>query len=146
MRDAGNPPLHFEPDNETDDHTMVTLPINEEFACIREGKGGSLSGGAVTEGLVETHGDDSGAQSSRATTQNGADGRADDAKTTQNDVLEYLRHNPTASTTQIADSLDATVGSVRHILERLKKDERIRHVGPSRGGKWEIKELEGNEP
>ena len=118
------------------------------------------SGGAVTEGLVETHGDDSGAQSSRATTQNGADGRADDAKTTQNgadgraddakttqnDVLEYLRHNPTASTTQIADSLDATVGSVRHILERLKKDERIRHVGPSRGGKWEIKELEGNEP
>lgn len=32
----GNPPLLFEPLNDTDDYTMVTCPINEEFAYIRD--------------------------------------------------------------------------------------------------------------
>lgn len=32
----GNPPLFFEPTNDVDDYTMVTCPINEEFAYIRD--------------------------------------------------------------------------------------------------------------
>ena len=36
MADNGNPPLLFEPLNDTDDYTMVTCPINEEFAHIRD--------------------------------------------------------------------------------------------------------------
>ena len=36
MAENGNPPLLFEPLNDTDDYTMVTCPINEEYAYIRD--------------------------------------------------------------------------------------------------------------
>ena len=54
-------------------------------------------------------------------------------------ILAFLRKNPSASRREIAAALeDATEGSVRYRLDKLKATGRLRRVGPDRGGRWEV--------
>ena len=53
-------------------------------------------------------------------------------------ILSILAANPDASRRGIAEQLGETEDSVRHQLKKLKATGRIRHVGPSRGGHWEV--------
>ena len=52
-------------------------------------------------------------------------------------ILAFLRRNPSASRRDIVETIhDATEGSVRHQLDKLKKLGELRRVGPARGGRW----------
>ena len=54
-------------------------------------------------------------------------------------IVAFLRERPEASRREIAAALkDATEGSVRYQLDKLKASGRLRRVGPDRGGHWMV--------
>lgn len=60
-------------------------------------------------------------------------------------ILAFLRENPSASRREIAEALAGTTeGSVRYQLDKLKQSNRLRRVGPDRGGSWMV--LDGDGP
>ncbi len=63
-------------------------------------------------------------------------------KTTQKNamrILAILKDNPEASRKEISETLkDITEDGVKYHLERLKLENRIRRIGPPKGGKWEV--------
>lgn len=59
----------------------------------------------------------------------------DNAKET---LLQHLRQKPESSVRMLAEVLGMTEASIRHHLRRLQADNKIRHIGPSKGGQWEV--------
>ena len=59
-------------------------------------------------------------------------------------ILAFLRENPSASRHKIAEALAGTTeGSVRYQLDKLKESNRLRRVGPDRGGRWMVLDGDG---
>ncbi len=56
-------------------------------------------------------------------------------------LLALLQAQPEINMKDLAQLSGATLYSVRHHLESLKAAGRIRHVGPSKGGRWEVRDL-----
>jgi ATP-dependent DNA helicase RecG len=56
-------------------------------------------------------------------------------------LLTLLKAQPAINTKDLAQLSGVTLYSVRHHLEALKAAGRIRHVGPSKGGRWEVLDL-----
>ncbi|MDE2703424.1 MAG: winged helix-turn-helix domain-containing protein, partial [Gemmatimonadota bacterium] len=62
-------------------------------------------------------------------------------KTTQEQILDLLRDEPTASRQTISKRLEGiTENGVKYHLAKLKSAGKIRRVGPDRGGHWEVLE------
>ena len=54
-------------------------------------------------------------------------------------IVAFLRERPAASRREIVAALeDTTEGSVRYQLDKLKASNRLRRVGPDRGGHWMV--------
>lgn len=54
-------------------------------------------------------------------------------------ILAIIRENPTVTRREIASLLkDITEDGVKYHLNKLKSVGRIRHVGPTKRGRWEI--------
>ena len=101
IADNGNPPLLFEPLNDTDDHTMVACPINEEFAHIRD------------------FGDEATRKTSEKTTTNAQEIPEDIVSTSENTsekTLHYLRSNPKASAKEMANLFGLSQRAIEHQL------------------------------
>ncbi|MCX6770797.1 MAG: putative DNA binding domain-containing protein [Candidatus Micrarchaeota archaeon] len=54
-------------------------------------------------------------------------------------LLEVIRTNPTISRKKLAQTLNEPASTILSRLRKLKKDGVLKHVGPARGGKWEVK-------
>ena len=59
-------------------------------------------------------------------------------ETIQKKILSLLRKNPSITRKALAAQIGITLGSARHHLENLKKLGYIRHVGPTKKGRWEV--------
>jgi ATP-dependent DNA helicase RecG len=57
------------------------------------------------------------------------------------ELLALLKAQPDINMKDLARLSGATLYSVRHHLEALKATGRIRHVGPNKGGRWEVLDL-----
>lgn len=61
------------------------------------------------------------------------------AQKTAQKILAIIQEHPTASRREIAAALgDITEEGVKYHLSKLKAEGRLRHVGPAKGGHWEI--------
>lgn len=61
---------------------------------------------------------------------------------TEDRILELLKHSPEYGRVQISEALgDITEDGVKYHLDKLRKAGKIKHVGPAKGGYWEIIEL-----
>ena len=57
----------------------------------------------------------------------------------QNDILDFLRTNPTASRKEVKENIaNSTEDGIKYNLERLKKLGLLRRVGPNKGGFWKL--------
>ena len=56
----------------------------------------------------------------------------------ENQIFELLAENPTITRSELAEILNLHESSVQRRLKALIKDGRIRHVGPTNGGFWEV--------
>jgi ATP-dependent DNA helicase RecG len=53
-------------------------------------------------------------------------------------LLQRLRQQPESSVRALAETLGMSGASVRHHLRRLRAENKIRRVGPDKGGYWEV--------
>lgn len=58
-------------------------------------------------------------------------------KTTQK-ILDVLKADPTATRKELADLLGLTPDGIKWNIEKLKKEGKLRRIGPDKGGKWEV--------
>ena len=84
--------------------------------------------GDTTQETVDSHPD--------TTQENGGTDRG----TTQERLLALLRSDPTLTRDGLAVHLGITPDGVKYHLDKLRRAGRIRHVGPTRKGRWEILE------
>ena len=54
-------------------------------------------------------------------------------------IVAFLRENPSASRRELVEGLqDATEGSVKYQMSKLKRLGKLRRIGPDRGGRWMV--------
>ena len=53
-------------------------------------------------------------------------------------IMAYLSANPSASAHELSIVIDLTVRAVEKNLRTLRESGRLRHVGPTKGGHWEV--------
>ncbi len=71
--------------------------------------------------------------------------RKNDQKNDQkNSIIELIRLKPAISRLELARELNIHESSVKRRLETLAKENRIKRVGPDKGGHWEVTEISVN--
>ncbi len=60
-------------------------------------------------------------------------------------ILEAIRDNPTITREELSQVTDLSIRGVEWNLARLKKEGKIKRIGPDRGGQWEIIDDSKNE-
>lgn len=56
----------------------------------------------------------------------------------KNIIIELIRENPTITRVELAEKMELHESSVQRRLEALVKDGKLRHLGPTNGGLWEV--------
>ena len=59
-------------------------------------------------------------------------------KSTQEMILDEIRKHPFTTREQLAKVIGITPDGIKKQLDNMKKAKRIKHVGPTKGGHWEI--------
>ena len=52
--------------------------------------------------------------------------------------LRLIRVNPYITREELADKIGITTGGIKYHMEKLRKEEKLRHSGPTKKGKWEV--------
>ena len=117
LKQIGSPELIFEPENDTDDYTLVTAYINAEFAGIQKEEA-ELQYAPAQETAQET------AQ------------EKNDKLTDEERIIILLSKNPKMTRNELAEILNISADAVKRRLEKLKKAGKIEHRGSTKAGKW----------
>lgn len=56
-------------------------------------------------------------------------------------ILEFLKSNPIATIKDMRELTGLSSGRIVKVLNRLKRANRLRRVGPDKGGHWEVLEV-----
>lgn len=59
-------------------------------------------------------------------------------RSTQEKILAEIKTNPFTTRELLAEVIGITPDGVKKQLDKLRKAGIIRHVGPKKGGRWEI--------
>ena len=59
-------------------------------------------------------------------------------KSTQEMILDEIRKHPFTTRQQLAKVIGITPDGIKKQLEKLKKANLVKHVGPTKGGHWKI--------
>jgi ATP-dependent DNA helicase RecG len=59
-------------------------------------------------------------------------------KSTQEMILDEIRKHPFTTREKLAKVIGITPDGIKKQLDKMKKAKRIKHVGPTKGGHWEI--------
>ena len=57
---------------------------------------------------------------------------------TEQQIIALLRELPASTIPELTDKLNVTTRAVKKQIAKLKKTGRLHHVGPAKGGHWEI--------
>ena len=71
--------------------------------------------------------------------ENDKENNIENNKEIENKIIAVLQEKPEASIKEISKTLDLSIGSVRHHIEKLKKRNMVKHVGSTKKGRWIIK-------
>ena len=70
--------------------------------------------------------------------------KTDTSQSLADRIVAFLRENPSASRRELVEGLqDATEGSVKYQMSKLKRLGKLRRIGPDRGGRWMV--VDGSE-
>ena len=84
----------------------------------------------------ENKNDDSTA--TQESTQENSGSTQETSKSTQEMILDEIRTHPFTTRQQLAKVIGITPDGIKKQLEKLKKANLVKHVGPTKGGHWEI--------
>ncbi len=71
----------------------------------------------------------------------GEEGSVSDRKTTQKTtqkILELIKENPEITRKELAELINITEDGVKYHLTKLKKQKKIKRIGPDKGGHWKV--------
>ena len=71
-------------------------------------------------------------------TQENSGSTQETSKSTQEMILDEIRTHPFTTRQQLAKVIGITPDGIKKQLEKLKKANLVKHVGPTKGGHWEI--------
>ena len=54
------------------------------------------------------------------------------------DIIKLIENNPSITVNEITEKLNSTIDSVRHYINKLKKQNIIKHEGSTKAGKWVV--------
>ncbi len=119
LKQIGSPELVFEPENDTDDYTLVTAFVNWEYDRIHKEEAG-LQGAPAQEITQEIT-------------------QEKDGRTVLHDkIVELMMEKPEITTKEIALRLGLTSDNVKYRIRILRKTGRVEHQGSTKAGKWVI--------
>lgn len=84
---------------------------------------------------------DVGTESTETSREPGAEAHSPDTLAglpTAQKILRHLQSEPASTARALAQKVGITEKGVRYHLEQLKKQGKLRHVGPTKGGYWEV--------
>lgn len=55
-------------------------------------------------------------------------------------ILSLLSENPTLSIPQLAEDMGKSESAVERAIRKLRKENRLKRIGPAKGGHWEVVE------
>jgi len=145
-RELGNPTPRWRPDA-GGDGLRVTFPFSEAYRAAD----------AVARGIVAPRTTERTTAKATPVAESARKLPVDNQKTARKQpegrnpsrgladrILAFLRDNPSASRREIAEELAGTTeGSIRYQLDKLKESNRLRRVGPDRGGRWMVLDGDG---
>lgn len=72
--------------------------------------------------------------------RNGQTNQSDQTELTVEEkmLLKWIKQNPDMTNILLAESLDWSVSKVKYYIQKLKQANKIKRVGTSRKGQWEI--------
>ena len=111
MKENGSPELVFEPSNDTDDYTMVTAYINEEFARIQA---------------------EENEKNNRQENRQEID--------IEKEILSCLINDPKITRDKLAKQLGVPMQKVKYRLEKLQREGKISRKGSTKSGEWIVTE------
>ena len=82
--------------------------------------------------------DSTATQENTGSTQETSKSTQETSKSTQEMILDEIRKHPFTTREQLAKVIGITPDGIKKQLEKLKKANRIKHVGPTKGGHREI--------
>ena len=53
-------------------------------------------------------------------------------------ILAFLQSDPLHTVSQLAKALGVTTRTVERMIVTLRKEGRLRRIGPAKGGRWEV--------
>lgn len=59
-------------------------------------------------------------------------------KKTSEKILAIIERQPSITASELAKKLEITAAGIRWHIDKLKKSEQIRRIGPDKGGHWEV--------
>ena len=59
-------------------------------------------------------------------------------KITQEMILNLIKDNPEITRNEMSEKINVTIDSIKYNLDKLKTQGIIKHIGPTKKGKWEI--------
>ena len=77
-------------------------------------------------------------QETGKSTQEKGDSTQETEKSTQEIILDTIKNNPATTRNQLSAVIGISPDGIKKQLEKLKKSGIIKHVGPTKGGHWEI--------
>ncbi|MBX9034600.1 MarR family transcriptional regulator [Gordonibacter massiliensis (ex Traore et al. 2017)] len=126
MKRNCSPDLLFEPSNDTDDYTQVTMFVNEEFAALKAAEDKALD--------VETRQNDR--ENDRETDrENDAKGSL---KGKERALLDLLQENPALTISGMRKELGMSESTINRMIKKLKAAELLKREGPDKGGFWKV--------
>ncbi|WP_428274422.1 ATP-binding protein [Candidatus Palauibacter sp.] len=147
-REAGNPTPTWRLDG-GGDGLWVRFPFSEAYQAAdaaargnatttQEGRDTTQEIGETTQEIGETT-----QEIGKATRESGVEA---DSRSTRDRIVALLRIDPTLTRAALATHVGMTPEGVKYHLDKLREAGRIRHVGPTKKGRWEILESESTPP
>ncbi|MEQ8763231.1 MAG: ATP-binding protein [Planctomycetota bacterium] len=124
-REAGTPEPRIQIDGRD---VWVEFPFSEAYLEQVAGEKVETSGETTQETRGTTQ---ETTQETRGTTQ-------ETEETTQERILDLLRQEPTLTRRALAERIGITPDGIKYHLDRLREAGRVRHVGPTKKGRWEV--------
>ncbi len=153
--EAGNPTPTWRLDG-GGDGLWVRFPFSEAYqtadaaargnaTTTQEGRDTTQQPGETTQEIGETTQEigKTTQEIGKATRESGVEA---DSRSTRDRIVALLRIDPTLTRAALATHVGLTSEGVKYHLDKLREAGRIRHVGPTKKGRWEILESESTSP
>jgi len=115
-----------------------TDSLAAEMAAFSNAEGGVIYLGVADDGSLPGLSRADVARLNQLIANNEANGSEKSSEKSSEKILGLLRNDPTLSARQLAETIGISQRAVEKQIARLREQDRLRRIGPAKGGYWEV--------